>query len=71
MKRLLAALAAVALLAACGDETAVVGDSEVPTAEDITPIEKHFMGRTYVCFYIYVDGYQAGGPAMSCLPVSG
>lgn len=65
--RKIIALAAILLLAACGTETATPIDStDIITGDDLTIVNKHHEGRDYTCFYIYVDGERAGGPAMWC-----
>lgn len=65
MKRLLFAALVVFALGACVDENGDTAETDV-TSESLSVIEKEHNGITYTCLFVYVDGYQAGGPAMWC-----
>lgn len=61
-------------MVACGDDGTSeppaadprVYETDIPTAEDIFPITKSHDGVDYLCFYLYVDGFKSGGPALWC-----
>lgn len=68
MKKLfIVVLIFTAIISGCGVDDGDTKPSDLDSqGSDLEVIYKTVDGRDYMCLFVYMDGYQAGGPAMWC-----